>query len=79
MLVPLEDLRAAHVTGPAAELAAAQCGADVRPGIYPVAEAIARIARQRFADTTEPPAPLYIRPADAAPSRDEPPVILDDA
>ena len=79
VLVPLEDLRAAHVTGPAAELAAAQCGADIRPGIYPVAEAIARIARQRFADTTEPPAPLYIRPADAAPSRDEPPVILDDA
>lgn len=26
-----------------------------------------------------PPAPLYIRPADAAPPRDAPPVILDDA
>ena len=25
-----------------------------------------------------PPAPLYLRPADAAPSRDAPPVILDD-
>lgn len=79
VLVPLDELRAAHVTGPAAELAAAHCGAEIRPSLYPVAEAIARIAAQQFATVTEPPAPLYIRPADAAPSRDVPPVILDDA
>ncbi len=40
-------------------------------------ETIARIAGQRWQTTTEPPAPLYIRPADAAPSRDTPPVLLD--
>ncbi|MTI03096.1 tRNA (adenosine(37)-N6)-threonylcarbamoyltransferase complex dimerization subunit type 1 TsaB [Roseibium sp. RKSG952] len=41
------------------------------------ASAIARIAAQRWATVQEPPAPLYIRPADAAPSRDVPPVLLD--
>ncbi len=40
----------------------------------------ARIARAAAAarDTALPPAPLYIRPADAAPPREAPPVILDD-
>ncbi|MDA7429324.1 tRNA (adenosine(37)-N6)-threonylcarbamoyltransferase complex dimerization subunit type 1 TsaB [Primorskyibacter aestuariivivens] len=79
VLVTLDDLRAAHVTGPAAEIAAQHCGADIRQSPYPVAEAIARVARQRFPETSDPPAPLYIRPADAAPARDLPPVILDDA
>ncbi|WP_425100373.1 tRNA (adenosine(37)-N6)-threonylcarbamoyltransferase complex dimerization subunit type 1 TsaB [Tropicibacter sp. S64] len=37
---------------------------------------IARLAAQAPADAPRP-APLYIRPADAAPSRDLPPVILD--
>ena len=38
------------------------------------------IARQAAdADPRTRPAPLYIRPADAAPSRDAPPVILNDA
>jgi N6-L-threonylcarbamoyladenine synthase len=40
------------------------------------AAAIAFLARDRFADTRERPAPLYLRPADAAPARDAPPVIL---
>ena len=31
------------------------------------------------ADPGPAPAPLYIKPADAAPSRDAPPVLLDDA
>jgi tRNA threonylcarbamoyl adenosine modification protein YeaZ len=43
-----------------------------------LASAIARIAAAA-ALPVDPPAPLYIRPADAAPSRDVPPVILDDA
>ncbi len=43
---------------------------------YPVAEAIARITAQRFSETTLPPAPLYLRPADAAPARDAPPQII---
>lgn len=39
--------------------------------------AIARVAAQRWQTTTEAPAPLYIRPADAAPSKDQPPMLLD--
>jgi len=42
-----------------------------------LAEAIARVTATRWQDTLLPPAPLYVRPADAAPSRDAPPVILD--
>lgn len=41
-----------------------------------LAEAIARLAAVR--EPGPPPAPLYLRPADAAPPRDAPPVILDD-
>ena len=42
---------------------------------------IARIAAVRLAsgETPPPPAPLYVKPADAAPARDLPPVILDNA
>ncbi|WP_406650336.1 tRNA (adenosine(37)-N6)-threonylcarbamoyltransferase complex dimerization subunit type 1 TsaB [Aliisedimentitalea scapharcae] len=40
-------------------------------------EAIARHAAAQYQTTTEPPAPLYLRPADAAPSRDVPPALLD--
>lgn len=42
-----------------------------------LAEAIAHIAAARWQTTRHPPAPLYVRAADAAPSRDAPPVILD--
>ncbi|MCG6557482.1 tRNA (adenosine(37)-N6)-threonylcarbamoyltransferase complex dimerization subunit type 1 TsaB [Ruegeria sp. 1NDH52C] len=42
-----------------------------------LAEAIARTTATRWRDATTPPAPLYVRPADAAPSRDRPPVLLD--
>ncbi len=40
--------------------------------------AIARLTSQRWSTVTEPPAPLYVRPADAAPSKDTPPVLLDE-
>ncbi|MGR3547021.1 MAG: tRNA (adenosine(37)-N6)-threonylcarbamoyltransferase complex dimerization subunit type 1 TsaB [Roseovarius sp.] len=43
-----------------------------------LAELMARLAAQAAQDGP-PPAPLYVRPADAAPARDLPPVILDDA
>jgi tRNA threonylcarbamoyl adenosine modification protein YeaZ len=43
-----------------------------------LAEIIARLAAHA-PDGTPAPAPLYVRPADAAPARDLPPVILDDA
>ena len=41
-----------------------------------VVENIAQITATSFAHTTARPAPLYVRPADAAPSRDIAPVIL---
>ncbi len=37
---------------------------------------VARIASRRWRDAPTRPAPLYIRPADAAPPREAPPVIL---
>jgi tRNA threonylcarbamoyl adenosine modification protein YeaZ len=43
-----------------------------------LAELMARVAAQAPQDSP-PPAPLYVRPADAAPARDLPPVVLDDA
>ncbi len=47
------------------------------PEAAELAERIARIAAARTG-AIAPPAPLYIRPADAAPPREAPPVILDD-
>tara|TARA_R110000868_G_scaffold69764_3_gene205106 strand:- start:22100 stop:22735 length:636 start_codon:yes stop_codon:yes gene_type:complete len=48
------------------------------PGPANPAPAIARIARARLAlgHPTPPPAPVYLRPADAAPPRDAPPRII---
>jgi tRNA threonylcarbamoyladenosine biosynthesis protein TsaB len=42
----------------------------------PVAEATARIAATKLGTRTPRPAPLYLRPADAAPARDTPPAIF---
>ena len=53
----------------AAELAEIS-GSTFRQPIYPPAEAIARIAWRRMQDIDLPrPAPIYLRPADAAPPR----------
>ncbi|WP_319825746.1 tRNA (adenosine(37)-N6)-threonylcarbamoyltransferase complex dimerization subunit type 1 TsaB [Thalassovita sp.] len=51
------------------------------PAPSELAVAIARCAHGILTDgkTVAAPAPLYVKPADAAPSRDAPPVILDDA
>lgn len=50
-------------------------GPRARPAL-PLAHAIARIAARRAAGPALPrPAPLYIRPPDAAPSRDLPPAL----
>ena len=46
------------------------------PPKHSLAEAIARIAADRRLSKVPRPAPLYIRPADAAPPRDPAPVIL---
>lgn len=66
-------------TGPAASGVAARLGATSVPARHPPAVAIARIAALRWQDNPPRPAPLYLKPADAAPSRDAPPHILDDA
>ncbi|WP_299781291.1 tRNA (adenosine(37)-N6)-threonylcarbamoyltransferase complex dimerization subunit type 1 TsaB [uncultured Roseobacter sp.] len=51
-------------------------GATGQSPTYPVAQAIAHLTAERYSTTTQRPAPLYLRPADAAPARDAPPVIL---
>jgi len=65
--------------GTSAEAVAERLEASAGPAVYAPASAIARIAAAKFGEETTPPAPLYLKPADAAPSRDLPPVILDDA
>jgi tRNA threonylcarbamoyl adenosine modification protein YeaZ len=71
-------LTSPRVTGSGAALAAdAVPGLDVLAPAMPLAEAIARIAAGRWQDADLPrPAPLYLRAADAAPSRDRGPAIL---
>ncbi|UOA32593.1 tRNA threonylcarbamoyladenosine biosynthesis protein TsaB [Sulfitobacter sp. DSM 110093] len=51
-------------------------GEGGKPPAMPVAEAIARITARRYASAPPRPAPLYLRPADAAPARDAAPVLL---
>ncbi|TVS05431.1 MAG: tRNA (adenosine(37)-N6)-threonylcarbamoyltransferase complex dimerization subunit type 1 TsaB [Rhodobacteraceae bacterium] len=64
------------VTGSAASAWAAQTGERVLAARYPLAEGIARAARARLGHDHKRPAPLYIRPADAAPPSEAPPVLL---
>lgn len=54
---------------------AAHLGLEAQPAAYAPASAIARCAASKTTDGTRP-APLYLRPADAAPPRDPAPVIL---
>jgi len=63
------------VCGDFAEELSARTGATVVQSPVSLSVAIARIAAARTSDTSRP-APLYLRPADAAPARDLPPVIL---
>jgi N6-L-threonylcarbamoyladenine synthase len=51
-------------------------GSGGAPSKLPVAEAIARLTLKRYSADAPRPAPLYLRPADAAPSRDTAPPIL---
>lgn len=79
-LIQLDDLRsqdlpdgATWVGDHADHCAATLSGTAIAPR-HALSDAIARIAAT--AAPSEPPAPLYLRPADAAPSRDTPPVIV---
>ncbi|SDE39423.1 tRNA threonylcarbamoyl adenosine modification protein YeaZ [Paracoccus isoporae] len=51
-------------------------GPPVAAPIFPIAEGIARLARARAGTEQPRPAPIYLRPADAAPTRERGPVIL---
>ncbi|MEO1677731.1 MAG: tRNA (adenosine(37)-N6)-threonylcarbamoyltransferase complex dimerization subunit type 1 TsaB [Pseudomonadota bacterium] len=63
--------------GDHAERIAAAHRAKVGAPLYPTAEAVARIASTRYLDTDTPrPAPIYLRPAGAAPAADPPPLML---
>lgn len=64
------------VVGPVAQEIAPLCGWIATQTAFGRAEAIARIAVSRLDQPAEPPTPLYLRAADAAPARDQPPVIL---
>ena len=82
LLLDMSDL--AHVVsgsavtgGAAAQLAARLPGLTVLPSAFPLAEAIARVAAGRWQAPGLPrPAPLYLRAADAAPSRHPAPALL---
>ncbi|MBY6201365.1 tRNA (adenosine(37)-N6)-threonylcarbamoyltransferase complex dimerization subunit type 1 TsaB [Maritalea mobilis] len=81
-LVPLSEARdwalpGITVVGQRSDEVAQSIGAAHAPAAHAPASAIARIAAKRWQDPDLPrPAPLYIRPADAAPSRETGPVIL---
>lgn len=66
-----------NVIGAEAAALAEHTGGRALSAAYPLAEAIARAAARRIGTETALPKPLYIRPADAAPSREVPPVLLD--
>lgn len=68
------DLGAAFAGYPATGAAAHLTGGPVMAQPMALAESIARIAAARAPGA--PPAPIYLRPADAAPPSDPPPVIL---
>lgn len=64
------------MVGDMAATLASRHGAREAGPHHPLPAAIARIARDRFATVTDRPAPLYLRPADAAPPREGPVPIL---
>ncbi|MCE8007259.1 tRNA (adenosine(37)-N6)-threonylcarbamoyltransferase complex dimerization subunit type 1 TsaB [Aestuariivita sp.] len=65
------------VIGPLADQVAALTGWPVAGPHVSLAEAVLRIAETRLGSEPQPPAPLYLRAADAAPARDTAPTLLD--
>ncbi|MBK1636983.1 tRNA (adenosine(37)-N6)-threonylcarbamoyltransferase complex dimerization subunit type 1 TsaB [Rhodovulum adriaticum] len=67
----------ARVIGHAADRIGAALGLPAQPrALDDIAPRIARVAARRLGTPQPRPAPLYIRPADAAPPADPPPAIL---
>lgn len=75
-LADAPDLAGLAVIGDAGAAVAAMTGGPVLAPALPLAEAMARIVAARGPGPAPRPAPLYLRAADAAPSRDRPPAIL---
>ncbi|SIQ23139.1 tRNA threonylcarbamoyl adenosine modification protein YeaZ [Paracoccus thiocyanatus] len=73
-----QDFGTGQASGPQQALAhELPPGPAPQPAAMPLAEAIARIAAARRGRPDLPrPAPIYLRPADAAPARDRGPLIL---
>jgi tRNA threonylcarbamoyl adenosine modification protein YeaZ len=73
----------AYIARPAPELIDLDALQDIPHALPPapaeLARAIGQVALGRLGTDHPAPAPLYVKPADAAPARDAPPVILDDA
>ena len=63
--------------GTGAKAVAAHLEVATPPAPYAPASAIARLTAERWHSSPPAPVPLYLKPADAAPSKDALPVILD--
>ena len=64
------------LAGSAAQEAHDLTGQPLRAPRYPLAEGIARVAVARLGSAQPRPAPFYLRPPDAAPPAEAPPVLL---
>lgn len=70
-----QSVQVGHCVGPAAQIAGGKSNSGF--AAQDLAQAAVEIAERKLATTSsERPAPLYVRAADAAPSRDAAPVIL---
>lgn len=65
-----------RVIGDVADKVAELTGWDIAKPKHSLIEGILRLATMRIHSTTDRPAPLYIRAADAAPPKDQPPTVL---
>ncbi|MBR3370833.1 MAG: tRNA (adenosine(37)-N6)-threonylcarbamoyltransferase complex dimerization subunit type 1 TsaB [Rhodobacteraceae bacterium] len=70
------QINGSPLTGSGAQLMAQMAGVQVLAPRFELAEAIARVAMRQLGRAHPRPAPLYIRPADAAPSSQPPVAIL---
>ena len=75
-LPPVQPRAGALCLGDAAGAVAPLVAGKVGLPRHPLAEGIARVAAARRSGTADRPAPLYLRPADAAPPREAAPVLL---
>ncbi len=75
-IAALSEEKDTKVVGALSDEIAALIGWSSIDQAMPTIEAIAHIAASKIDTTTERPAPLYIRSADAAPPRDLPPTVI---